>query len=147
PEAEIGAFGVNTIIFFVIFFLLGFFLFATLFAAVGAVTNSDHEAQQLAAPITYILIIPFILAFLTAQNPNGLISTILSFVPFFTPTVMFMRINITSPPLYQILASILLLIITIMFIIWVTAKIFRVGILMYGKRPSLKEIVKWIKYR
>jgi ABC-2 type transport system permease protein len=147
PQIEFTIFGTNILIFFFIFFILGFFLFSTLFAIIGAITNTDYEAQQLAAPITWILIIPFLIAIMTTKNPNGIVSVILSFIPFFTPIVMFMRISITPPPFYEILASILLEIITIIFLIWITSKIFRIGILMYGKRPSFQELMKWIKYK
>jgi len=147
PQSEIIIFNSATIIFFIIFFILGFFLYATIFAAIGAITNTDYEAQQLAAPITWALVIPFIIAIMTTRNPNGIIPVIFSFIPFFTPTVMFMRVSIIQPPFYEVMFSIILMILTILLVVWLTAKIFRVGILMYGKRPSFKELLKWIKYK
>ncbi len=147
PQSEIIIFNSATIIFFIIFFILGFFLYATIFAAIGAITNTDYEAQQLAAPITWALVIPFIIAIMTTRNPNGIIPVIFSFIPFFTPTVMFMRVSIIQPPFYEVMFSIILMILTVLLLVWLTAKIFRVGILMYGKRPSFKELLKWIKYK
>ena len=147
PQSEIIIFNSATIIFFIIFFILGFFLYATIFAAIGAITNTDYEAQQLAAPITWALVIPFIIAIMTTRNPNGIIPVIFSFIPFFTPTVMFMRVSIIQPPFYEVMFSIILMILTVLLLMWLTAKIFRVGILMYGKRPSFKELLKWIKYK
>jgi len=134
-------------IYFVIFFILGYFMYSILFSIVGAAVNTDQEAQQFAAPITYLLVIPFILGIMVTQNPNSLPVVIASLFPLFSPTLMFMRIGVAMPSFFQILLSIVLSILTIMFMAWLGAKIFRTGLLMYGKKPSIKEILKWIRYK
>jgi ABC-2 type transport system permease protein len=134
-------------LYFIIFFLLGFFMYAILFSIVGAAVNTDQEAQQFAAPISYLLIIPFVMGIMVTQSPNSPVAVISSFIPLFTPTLMFMRITVSPPPLLQILSSILMSLVFISFLAWLGAKIFRVGILMYGKKPSLGEIMRWIRYK
>jgi ABC-2 type transport system permease protein len=134
-------------LYFVIFFLLGFFMYAILFSIVGAAVNTDQEAQQFAAPISYLLIIPFVMGIMVTQSPNSPLALISSFIPLFTPTLMFMRITVSPPPLAQILAAISLSLAFIAFLAWLGAKIFRVGILMYGKKPSLGEILRWVRYK
>ncbi|NOX88426.1 MAG: ABC transporter permease [Calditrichaeota bacterium] len=132
--------------YFVVFFILGYFLFSTIYAAIGAITNSEQEAQSLVTPVVLLLVIPLMLIGFIVKNPDSTVTTVFSLIPFFSPIVMFARINLANPPILEILLSIVLLIITIIGLIWLVAKIFRVGILMYGKRPTLPELVKWIKY-
>lgn len=134
-------------IYFVVFFTIGYFMYSILFSIVGASVNTDQEAQQYSAPITYILIIPFIMGFMVTQNPNTPAVLIASLFPLFTPTLMFMRISIAAPPLLQIMISILSSVLFTLFLAWLGAKIFRIGILMYGKKPSLSEIFRWIRYK
>ena len=133
--------------YFIIFFLLGFFMYAILFSIVGAAVNTDQEAQQFAAPISYLLIIPFVMGIMVTQSPNSSVAVVSSFIPLFTPTLMFMRITVSPPPLLQILSAISLSLLFILFLAWLGAKIFRIGILMYGKKPSLKEIGRWLRYK
>ncbi|MDH5406600.1 MAG: ABC transporter permease [Candidatus Aminicenantes bacterium] len=136
-----------TIFFFIIFFILGWLLFATMYAAVGAICNTDQEAQQAQFPIIMFLLLPILLMMYIVGNPNSGMTTILSLIPFFTPMLMFMRINLVMPPVWQIGLSIVLLVVAILLMTKLAAKIFRIGILMYGKRPSLVEIVTWMKYK
>lgn len=136
-----------TIVFFIIFFILGWLLFATMYAAVGAICNTDQEAQQAQFPIIMFLILPIFLMIYIVGNPNSGLTTVLSLIPFFTPMLMFMRINLVMPPAWQIGLSIFLLIVAILLMIKLVAKIFRIGILMYGKRPRLAEIVTWMRYK
>ncbi|RLC21377.1 MAG: hypothetical protein DRH56_09590, partial [Deltaproteobacteria bacterium] len=135
-----------TLLYFIVFFVLGYLLYSVLYAAVGAVSNSEQEAQNLAYPVTLSLAIPLVLVSYLVKTPNSTLSLILSQIPLFSPIVMFARINLANPPLWEILLSILILILTIAATIWFVAKIFRIGILMYGKRPTLPEMLKWIKY-
>lgn len=132
--------------YFVLFFVLGYFLYATLYAGVGSLVNSDQEAQQFAMPITMMIVIPLIVLWNIIGNPDGQMAMIFSFIPFFAPLVMFARIVVQTPPLWQILAVVAILVSTILGTIWLVGKIFRVGVLMYGKRPTLPEIVKWLRY-
>jgi ABC-2 type transport system permease protein len=134
-------------LYFVIFFILGFFLYAILFSIVGASVNTDQEAQQFSAIITWTMLIPYFIGISVTQNPNSTLATIASLIPLFTPILMFMRITGSMPSTFQIWISIAATSLTIYLMAWVGAKIFRVGILMYGKKPSLKEIFRWISYK
>ena len=137
----------HVFVYFVVFFILGYFLFGTLFAAIGSMVNSEKEAQQLVMPVTMFLIIPIMLMIFIIRAPDSSLAVFLSFIPFFAPILMFLRITVLLPPFGQIGASIVILILTILLMVWLTAKIYRVGILMYGKRPKFAEIVRWIRYR
>lgn len=134
------------IFFFILFFLLGYLLYSSIAAALGAMTNSEQELQQL----NMFLVMPlaccmFSLA-LVIPNPDGTAATILSLVPFFAPLLMYLRISMGHPSALEIGGSILLMLATIYAILWVASRIYRVGILMYGKKPSLPEILRWLKY-
>ena len=134
-------------LYFIIFFIIGYFMYSILFSIVGASVNTDQEAQQYAAPITYPLIIPFMIGIMVTQNPNTPLVVGTSLFPLFTPTLMFMRISVATPAFSQILLSIAISVGFTILLAWLGAKIFRVGILMYGKKPSVKEIIKWVKYK
>jgi ABC-2 type transport system permease protein len=134
-------------VYFIIFFVIGYFMYSILFSIVGASVNTDQEAQQFAAPITYLLLIPFIIGIMVTQNPNTPVVLLASFFPLFTPTLMFMRISVAVPSFFQIALSIVFSVLFTLFLAWLGAKIFRVGILMYGKKPSIKEIIRWIRYK
>ncbi len=134
-------------LYFIIFFLIGYFMYSILFSIVGAAVNTDQEAQQFAAPITYLLVIPFIVGIIVTQNPNTPLVVGASFFPLFTPTLMFMRISVAVPAFYEVALAIAISILFTLFLAWIGAKIFRIGILMYGKKPSLPEIIKWIRYK
>lgn len=134
------------IIFFVVYFLLGYLLYSSIAAALGAMVNSEQELQQL----NMFLVMPlagcmFALA-PVITNPNGLIARIISLIPFCAPLIMYLRISLATPPAWEIALSIILMIVTIYGILWVASRIYRVGILMYGKRPNLPEIMRWLKY-
>lgn len=134
-------------LYFFIFFVIGYFMYSILYSVVGASVNTDQEAQQFATPITYLLFIPFIIGVIVTQNPNTPFVVISSMFPLFTPTLMFMRISVAIPSLLQIITSMIMSILFTFFLAWLGAKIFRVGILMYGKKPTIKEIFKWIRYK
>jgi ABC-2 type transport system permease protein len=134
-------------IYFILFFILGYFLYATFYAAVASMVNSEKEAQQLLMPVTMCLVVPIMLMTFVLRSPNSSFSVILSLIPFFAPILMLMRICVLLPPFSQIALSIALLVLFTAGMIWLTAKIYRVGILMYGKRPSLPEIIKWVRYK
>ncbi len=136
----------NTFLYFILFYILGYFLYSTLYAAIGAMVNSEQEAQSLVTPLVFLLVIPLVMIGMIVKDPNSTVVTALSLIPFFSPIIMFARINLANPPVFQIVLSIVLLILTIAVLIWLVAKIFRVGILMYGKRPTFPEIIRWIKY-
>ncbi len=134
-------------VYFVVFFILGYFLFATIYAAIGSTVNSEKEAQQLVMPVTMMLVVPILLMMFVMRAPESTLSVVLSLIPFFSPILMLLRICILLPPFIQILGSIVLLAVTTVGMIWVAGKIYRVGLLMYGKRPSFPEIIKWVRYK
>ncbi|MDH5468068.1 MAG: ABC transporter permease [Candidatus Aminicenantes bacterium] len=147
--AEISLVSIPTYVFiyFVVFFILGYFLYATFYAAVGSLVNSEKEAQQLVMPITMFLILPLLLLIFVIRSPDSGLSVFLSLFPLFTPIIMMLRIAVLLPPFVQIGASIVLLILTVLLMTWLAAKIYRVGVLMYGKPPKFAEIVRWIRYK
>jgi len=130
---------------FVIFFVLGFMLFSTLYAGVGALCNTVQESQQFATPIAMFVIIPMMLLTLVMMAPSGTVATILSLVPFFTPILMFMRVCLETPPVWQILLSWALMVATIYLLMRAAGKLFRVGILMHGAAPSWGTLVKVLR--
>jgi len=148
-------FNPTLIVFFLLYLMLGYMLFSTLFALIGSVVNTDKEAQNFVFPITMMLLLPIIIAMYIIQEPESTIAVILSLIPFFTPTMMIQRLifigpdtfNLADPIIREALLGLVLTFLTILGVIWVTSKIFRVGILMYGKRPTLGEIFRWVKYR
>lgn len=136
----------TAVIFFAVFFLLGYSLYSTLYATIGAMVNSQQEGQQLQQLIALPLALSFVLIFPVIQSPNSPIALAASFFPLTAPLMMFARVVLQTPPWWQIALCIALLLATIVAIVLVCARIYRVGILMYGKRPTLPEIVKWMKY-
>ena len=131
---------------FVAFFLLGYLLFSALYAAIGAITTTEQEGQQL----QFIIVIPLVLSVFmlssVVKTPDAPIVAWLSMFPFFAPVLMYARIVIQTPPVWQIALSLVLLIGTIAGLLVLCARIYRVGVLIYGKRPTLPEILKWLKY-
>lgn len=131
---------------FVIFFLGGYFIYSSMFAAMGSAINEDMgEGQQLMLPIVAIVLIAFYMLFPVLSNPNGDLAVFASLFPLFSPIIMPARLAF-DPPWWQIVLSIVLLLATVWFFIWLTGRIYRVGILMYGKKSTLKEMFKWIRY-
>jgi ABC-2 type transport system permease protein len=145
-KLKIPAIPASMLVCFVVYFLLGYFLFATLYAMVGSMVSSEDDSQQLSMPVTMLLVIPMMVFWMVVRDPNGTASTVMSMIPFFAPTLMMMRIAVISPPLWQVLLSMFLMLLTIVAIVWVASKIYRVCILMYGKRPSLAEIGRFLRY-
>jgi ABC-2 type transport system permease protein len=134
-------------VFFVVFFLLGYFLYGVMYAAVGAAVNSTQEAQSLVFPVmlplmTAVMVFPAVL-----RSPESGMSTLMSLVPFWTPLLMFLRISTIMPPWWEVSLSLLLTLGSIIALNWVAGRIYRVGILMYGKRPTFPEILRWVRVR
>ncbi len=142
---DIPAIPIGVWIGFLFFFLVGYFMYASLFAAIGSAVNQEEDAQQLQTPVTLALIIPILFMPVIMGNPDGSLATILSLIPPFTPILMTARIAATTVPLWQILLSIALTLATLFLVIWIAAKIYRIGILMYGKKPSFKDLIKWLR--
>ena len=134
------------IVSFVVYFLLGYLLYSAMAAALGAMVNSEQELQQL----NMFLVMPLAGCMFAIgpviTNPNGPFARILSLIPFCSPLVMYLRISIGSPAMWEVALSIVLMLATIYAVLWIASRIYRVGILMYGKRPNLPEIMRWLKY-
>ncbi len=144
------------IIFYSLFLIAGYLMYSTIFALLGSIVNNEKESQNFMFPIVMCMILPLLVGMNVVQDPDSVLARVLSFIPLFAPTMMAMRIAFIAPTethyslfsgiLGESILSLLLVCLGTVAIIWVTAKIFRVGILMYGKRPTLGELVKWIKY-
>ena len=136
----------NLIIAFILFFAGGYLLYSSLYAAIGAAVDNETDTQQFILPVIMPLILAFYVGFFTVlEDPHGSISIVFSYIPFTSPIVMLMRIPF-GVPLWEQLLSLMVLVITFVITLWVAAKIYRVGILMYGKKPSYRDLVKWLKY-
>jgi len=129
----------------IVYFLLGFLLYSALFMTVGAACSTEQDAQQFQGLITLPMIVPLMTLMLLIQNPASTFAVVLSMIPLFAPMMMLARIILLQPPAWQILLSVLLLGAAIYLSITFAARIFRVGILLYGKRPSLRELFHWYK--
>jgi ABC-2 type transport system permease protein len=129
----------------VLFFLLGYTFYASLFAAVGAMVGSQEEAQQAAQPVIMLLVFSIIFVQPVMTNPTGRLAEVMSWLPFSAPIIMPMRMTATQVSGWEISAVLFGLLLACVAAIWVSARIYRIGLLMYGKRPSLKELVKWVR--
>lgn len=132
--------------FFVLFFLLGFLFYSAVAAAFGACLDSEHEIQQFSFIIVLPMVACLVLTPFILDNPNGTTSIVLSLLPPCTPIVMFLRLSTQPTPAWQLWLSLVLMVASIWGVLWIAARIYRIGILMYGKRPTLPEIVRWLRY-
>jgi len=131
---------------FVIYFIGGYFLYSSFYAAIGAAVDNETDSQQFLLPIIMPLVLGVYIGFFTVVNdPHGTVATVFSMVPLTSPIVMLMRIPF-GVPLWQIAISIVILFATFFLVVWFASKIYRVGILMYGKKPTWKELYRWLKY-
>ena len=137
------------LVYLVIFFIMGFFMVAALMAGVGSAVSELREAQSLITPVMMMLMIPLVLWLPITENPNGLLATVTSYIPPLIPFVMILRVTAASEPvpLWQIISSIVVGYAWMFVMIWMCAKIFRVGVLMYGKPPNPLELLRWVRYR
>jgi len=131
---------------FATYFILGFFVYATFYAAIGAAFNNVQEAQQVAALVVFFLIVPLFLMFRIVNDPDSTLAVVASLIPPFTPLLMTLRIALQPPPFWQVGLSYVLTISFILGMVWISARIYRTGILMYGKKPTLQEIWRWVLY-
>ncbi|MDA0326939.1 MAG: ABC transporter permease [Bacteroidetes bacterium] len=137
---------INLIVAFVLFFVGGYLLYSSLYAAIGAAVDNETDTQQFLMPVVILLVVGFYIGFFTAlEDPHGTISVVFSYIPFTSPIVMLIRIPFGVPIWEQIL-SLSVLIFSFLVTVWIAAKIYRVGILMHGKKPSYKDLIKWLKY-
>ncbi len=140
------SFSALQVFYFVIYFLLGYLLYSSMAAALGAMTNSEQELQQLNMFLVLPLAGCMVALPLILNAPQSFAARVLSLVPFCTPLLMYMRLSVSTVPVGEIVASIVIMIVSIYAVLWITSRIYRVGILMYGKKPNLPEIIRWVKY-
>ncbi|MTG99224.1 MULTISPECIES: ABC transporter permease [Myroides] len=137
---------ISMFVYFLVFFIGGYFLYSSLYAAIGAAVDNETDTQQFLFPILLPLMLGVYIGFFTViKDPHGSIATVFSMIPFTSPIVMLMRIPF-GVPVWEVLLSIFILFATFILVVWLAAKIYRIGILMYGKRPSWKELYKWLRY-
>ena len=137
--------GVGLVVLLFFFFVFGYFMLAALYAAVGAMCNSDEEAQQAQMPVMFLVIVPIIFVMQVITNPTSTLAVTLSLIPFFSPILMFARLAGGGVPAWQVGLSFVLMAVTIVAVAWVAGRIYKVGILMAGKRPTLPELWRWVR--
>ena len=132
-------------VYLLLFFLMGFFIYSTVYAVVGSMVTTTQEGGQLAMPIVLLLVAGFFLSFNIIRNPNSPLAFWASMFPFFAPITMLVRIVTETPPLWQILLSLAIGFATATGLIWLASRIYRVGMLMYGKKATIPEVIKWVR--
>ncbi len=136
----------HTLVLFPVFFLLGYATYACLYAAIGAMVNSDEEAAHFQFPVTLPLLICMVFSTAIIGDPNSPLAFWLSLFPLTSPIVMFVRVSVSTPPAWQLALSIGISLFSLYGLVWLSSRIYRVGILMYGKRPTLGEVRRWLRY-
>jgi ABC-2 type transport system permease protein len=137
--------GTGFVALFLAFFLLGFFMYSGLYACVGAMCNSDQEAQQAQTPLVLFLVVPILMLVPVIQDPTSALSTSLSLFPLFSPILMWARVASGGVAAWQVALSLILMALSVLGIAWVAGRIYSVGILMTGKRPTLPELWRWVR--
>jgi len=134
------------VVFFLLYFLFAFLLYSSLAAGLGAITNSEQELQQLNLFLVMPLAFCMLVVIMVIKSPDSTMSRVVSLIPFCSPLLMNLRISIGSPRPWEIALSFVLMSVTILAILWVSSRVYRIGILMYGKKPNVREILRWVKY-
>lgn len=145
-DAEIPQLGLGLILHFICLFLIGFFVYSTFYAAIGAAFNNVQEAQQFASYAVILLVAPMLFFFLVINDPDSTLSVVTSLIPPFTPLIMLLRLAVKTPPAWQIALGYALAIGFAIFMVWLAGRIYRVGILMYGKKPTVQELWRWLRH-
>ena len=141
-----GGLTIGLFVIVILYFLLGFVFYASLLAAAGSMVNSEQDAQQAAMPVMFLLIGTWLFVNPVLLNPNGTIATVLSWLPFSSPIIMPMRMGLGSVPWTSVAGSLAICALGCVGAVWLAARIYRVGMLMYGKRPTMGELVRWLRY-
>jgi ABC-2 type transport system permease protein len=142
---QLPTIGPDAIVLLLAFFLLGFVFYAALFAAVGAMVNTDQEAQQAAQPVILLMFAGIIFINPVLLNPQSTLAKVTSILPFSAPIIMPLRLSLIPVPAWEIAASLASLTAACLLVVWLSARIYRVGMLMYGKRPTMRELGRWIR--
>jgi ABC-2 type transport system permease protein len=137
---------VTLLVLLLLFFLVGYIFYAALHAAVGSMVNSEQEAQQAALPVMFLLIGTFIFVQPILVDPTGTLAVVMSWLPFSSPIVMPLRLTVIQVPTATLVGSLAVAALACVVVVWLAGRIYRVGMLMYGKRPSLGELIRWIRY-
>jgi ABC-2 type transport system permease protein len=135
----------NNILPVLLYFLLGFIFYSSIFVGIGSVVTSEQEAQMITTYLSFILVFPVVFSISIFNNPNTPLISILSYIPLTLPSVMILRINVAPISSIEFFLTIAIMLVSIYITIIVSSKIFRIGILSYGKRPSIKELISWLK--
>lgn len=138
--------GLEVFVWFVLFFLGGYLLYASLFAAIGSAVDQESDAQGFMLPVMMPIILSIVFIQPIIEAPNSTFAVVLSMIPFFSPIPMVVRVAVTEVPFWQVGGSFVLLIGTFLGAIWVSSRIYRVGVLMYGKKAKLSDLIKWVRY-
>ncbi|MGH9887865.1 MAG: ABC transporter permease, partial [bacterium] len=145
-SAAMGGLSIMLFVVAIAYFLIGFAFYATLYAAAGSMVNSEQEAQQAAVPVMLLAMSTWLLVNPVLAAPSGTLAVVLSWLPWSSPIIMPMRMGLTTVSPLSVAGSMLVAIAGSIFAIWLSARIYRVGMLMYGKKPSMGEVAKWIRY-
>lgn len=137
--------GMGLVALFVAYFIFGFFMFGGLYAAVGAMCSTDEEAQQAQIPVMMLLIVPIVVVIGIIEDPSSTMAVWMSLIPFFSPLLMFARAAGSTVPVWQIGLSFVLMGLTVAAVAWLAGRIYKVGILMAGKRPTFPELLRWVR--
>jgi ABC-2 type transport system permease protein len=136
----------SIVLHFFALFLLGFVLYASFYALVGAAFNNAQEAQQMASIAMIFIVLPWMVFMPVLNDPDSTLAVVTSLVPLLTPMIMMLRIAVKAPPAWQVALGYALLVAFDVFMVWLCARVYRIGILMYGKKPTIKEIWRWTRY-
>lgn len=128
-----------------LYFILGFIFYTTLFVGIGSIASTEQEAQQITSYLSLLLVLPSVFIITTLQNPDSDLVKTLSYIPFTLPSVMILRVNVSPIPLWEIATTVLIMILSVLIVLRFSGKVFRFGVLYYGKMPTLKEIKIWLK--
>lgn len=127
-----------------LFFLLGFYIYTTIYAVIGSIVTTEKEASQIILPVSLLPVVAIYLAFPVIRSPNSDFSFWVSLVPFFSPVTMLVRVVTETPPVWQVALSLVIGVTTVLLMVWLAARIYRTGMLMYGKRPTIPEVLRWV---
>ena len=135
----------NNILAILIYFALGFIFYTSIFVGIGSIVTTEQEAQQITSYLSLVLVLPIVLTIPAMENPESILVRILSYIPFTIPSIMILRFNIGAVPTLDIITTSMIMILSTYLFVNISAKIFRIGVLSYGKKPSFKELISWIK--
>ena len=135
----------NNIIPILVYFAMGFIFYTSIFVGIGSIVTTEQEAQQITSYLSLVLVLPIVLTIPAMENPESILVQILSYIPFTIPSIMILRFNIGAVPTLDIITTSAVMVLSTYISVGIAARIFRIGVLSYGKRPSIKELITWIK--